>query len=76
MSQRQPRRLHFRGRKLTSHQLAAAQELTWAKQNCERAFNEAGNSRAPGSSELFHELLELYGDDEAVIEWNRRNQPI
>ena len=72
MSKRQPRRLHFRGRKVTTEQLAVAQEYTWADKNRHRLMNEAGKS--PETWDLAWELFHLSGDD--LIEWNRRNQSI
>ena len=72
MSKPQPRRLHFRGRKVTPNQLASAQELTWADKNRDRLMNEAGNRRDEESRDLFWELFDLSGQE--LIEWNRRNQ--
>ena len=72
MSKPQPRRLHFRGRKVTPNQLASAQEPTWADKNRRRLMDEAGNRRDEESGDLFWELFDLSGQE--LIEWNRRNQ--
>jgi len=69
MSQQQPRRLRFRGRKLTPDQLATAQESTWAEKN----WNEFENWCINRPRDQWH-----WPDRPAdLIEWDRarRNQP-
>jgi hypothetical protein len=64
MSQQQPRRLRFRGRKLTPDQLAAAQETTWAEKN----WNEFES--------WFVNSCGQFPDRPAdLIAWNRRDLP-